>query len=306
MTLIVNIATYEGIVVASDSKQIQTHKNILTRASENIIKIFPINNKAIASLAGLAFFENQDGIYENVADHINDFSRKVEDSWSVKQIADGLYDYLQQRYPHERQLKIAEETLRAQVASMNETLVNLEQFNNALKFKTKDQNGNIKEGFYNVDPVNILLSGYNSDGTTEIYEMRIPGNVELKRRANDYGCTWIGQGDAVARLILGYDNRMMVNPFFQQLFSKVSQNELIGNLQAMEYNIPWNVMPLQDAIDIAVFLIKTTATIQKFSCGIRGDDHEIPAVGGPIDVAVITPEHGVQWISRKQLHLPSE
>ena len=57
MTLIVNIPTYEGIVVAADSKQVQTQNGMLMRASTNITKIFEINNKTIASLAGLAFFE---------------------------------------------------------------------------------------------------------------------------------------------------------------------------------------------------------------------------------------------------------
>ena len=74
----------------------------------------------------------------------------------------------------------------------------------------------------------------------------------------------------------------------------------------VEYNVSWNLLPLQDAIDMAVFLIKTTETMQKFSCGIIGENTEIPAVGGPIDVAVITKNDGIKWINRKEPYFPDE
>lgn len=54
------------------------------------------------------------------------------------------------------------------------------------------------------------------------------------------------------------------------------------------------VMSLQDAIDYAEFLIRTTIDHQRFS-------QQIPNVGGDIDIALVTPFDGFQWIRQKPL-----
>ncbi len=51
-------------------------------------------------------------------------------------------------------------------------------------------------------------------------------------------------------------------------------------------------MPIQDAIDLAAFLVGTTINFSKFSPGAS-------TVGGPIDIAVITKHEGFKWIKRK-------
>lgn len=306
MTLIVNIATYEGIVVASDSKQIQTERNNLVRASESITKIFQVNSKTLVSLAGLAFFEDESGKLENVADIITGYAKTIDDNKNVENIANELYNYILARYPLQRQLKTTEENLKAQIAMMGDKLLTLEHQNDIIKFKAQDPQGNIKEGMCKIDPVNLLIAGYNDNNETEIFELIIPGSIQQKRGSNDYGCTWVGQGDVVGRLLLGYDGRILANPVLQQKFPGTSQNDLIQQLQLLEYKIPWVTLPLQDAIEMAVFLIKTTSTMQKFTDSIFADDHQIAAVGGPIDVAVITPDNGIKWINKKQLHYPED
>ena len=57
---------------------------------------------------------------------------------------------------------------------------------------------------------------------------------------------------------------------------------------------PYLVFSLQDAIDYAEFLIRTTIAHQRFS-------QTIPTVGGDIDVALVTPFDGFQWIRQKRL-----
>lgn len=52
---------------------------------------------------------------------------------------------------------------------------------------------------------------------------------------------------------------------------------------------------LQDAIDYAKFLIRTTADYQRFS-------GNMPVVGGEIDIALVTSYRGFQWISQKPLY----
>lgn len=55
------------------------------------------------------------------------------------------------------------------------------------------------------------------------------------------------------------------------------------------------VFSLQDAIDYARFLIRTTADYQRFS-------GKWQSVGGEIDIALITNRAGFQWIAQKQLY----
>lgn len=52
-------------------------------------------------------------------------------------------------------------------------------------------------------------------------------------------------------------------------------------------------MPLQDAVDYAVHLIRTTIDTMRF-------EPRFPSVGGAIDVLVVTPG-GVRWVQRKEL-----
>jgi hypothetical protein len=52
-------------------------------------------------------------------------------------------------------------------------------------------------------------------------------------------------------------------------------------------------MPLQDAVDYAVHLIRATIDTMRF-------EPRFPSVGGPIDVLVVTPD-GMHWVQRKEL-----
>jgi len=45
--------------------------------------------------------------------------------------------------------------------------------------------------------------------------------------------------------------------------------------------------------------------MQRFSDGINADPGDMPGVGGPIDVAVITPDKGFMWINKKKLKFGS-
>ena len=57
---------------------------------------------------------------------------------------------------------------------------------------------------------------------------------------------------------------------------------------------------LQDAIDLALSLVRITVEMERFSFGTNDDKGEIPGVGGAVDVLVVTPS-GVQWIKQKAL-----
>jgi hypothetical protein len=70
---------------------------------------------------------------------------------------------------------------------------------------------------------------------------------------------------------------------------------LIANrLIAKDYLPIFSAMPLQDAVDYAIHLIRTTIDELRF-------EPRFPSVGGAIDVLVITPSE-LRFVQRKELH----
>lgn len=50
-------------------------------------------------------------------------------------------------------------------------------------------------------------------------------------------------------------------------------------------------------------MIETTSAIQRFSDGIAADPGDMPGVGDSVDIAVITPDKGFVWVSKKKLRV---
>jgi len=68
------------------------------------------------------------------------------------------------------------------------------------------------------------------------------------------------------------------------------QQEFVKELGQFEYYIPFNFLPLQDGIDLALSLVQTTVDVQRFSFGPVAHPGDIPGVGGTVDVLAITPK----------------
>lgn len=75
-------------------------------------------------------------------------------------------------------------------------------------------------------------------------------------------------------------------------------NTLLTGLQSqLEVNLVNDAMPVQDAIDLARFLVDTTKSFYRFLPGAN-------IVGGETDIAVVTRHEGFKWICRKH-HYPA-
>ena len=301
MTLIVNIVTPEAIIMASDSRQTERNPKQFTRISTNSAnKLFSLNDRVIVATAGLAFFADNSGIRKNVSEYIEDFKKENNlNSLTIEEIAEKLQEFINRRYPWEKQLDISAQQLEVEAERNGEKILSLDRRDYSIDFKIKQPSGRIKEGHLNIEPVNLLVSGYNTDGTTETYEINSPGDLILKRKNNEFGCTWIGQGDVVSRLILGYDSKLFKLPAIKSMNKKTAEN-LRTQMRGLEYYIQGSLITVQDAVDLAVFLIKTTSMIQQFADGISMDIGDIQGVGGPIDVALITRD-GINWINKKEI-----
>lgn len=61
---------------------------------------------------------------------------------------------------------------------------------------------------------------------------------------------------------------------------------------ALSCNLSHPAMPIQDAIDLAEFLVDTTIRFVRFNTGEN-------SVGGPIEIAAITKHEDFKWVKRK-------
>jgi hypothetical protein len=110
-----------------------------------------------------------------------------------------------------------------------------------------------------------------------------------------------GSTQQALSLLYGFDTRLRMSlkdtlpasqPVMDEAFSKFSPDSPINKINF------W-AMPIQDAIDLAVFLAQVQIQMERFLPGL-------PTCGGPIDVMVMemTPEPKIRFFPGKQIHHP--
>ncbi len=303
MSLVINATTPEGIVVAADSRQTYRNRKGMARiGSDNAKKLFRLNKRISVAITGLAFLP-EDGILKNLSKFIDQFKRETDvEKLDVEEAAKKLEYLFNKKYHWTDQL--SPEKIKENFKKQGYEVLELKPQKDSVKFKLKSANGQIRDGVVSVDKINLLVSGFNDDGSHQVYTCGVPGEVELKRdsrlKGKEYGATWLGQIDVVSRIVLGWDGRIGNLNFVKEAMQKYGQAEISKELRNLEYDIQWGTMTLQDAIDFCILMIKITSAIQRFSDGIVADPGAIPGVGGFIDVAAITPDKGFFWIQKKQ------
>lgn len=148
----------------------------------------------------------------------------------------------------------------------------------------------------NVDMV-FLVGGFDEDAPYgSVYQFAIPGRPEpFEQQVGLFGLTWGGQLGYTSRLIKGMDPQLPALIQKQLNLTDDQRDRLTAVLEAnSSLRIPYQFLPLQDCVDLAIFLIRTTIEIQTWLVDIRG-------VGGAIDVATITRTEGFQPIQQKAI-----
>ena len=169
-------------------------------------------------------------------------------------------------------MRLFEQDLKEQQASFNGVTQIAQMignhFHNFLKehLKTEDKSLDTLQPDQFVCGFNVI--GYDSTDPKTV-EVHVGKNVNCRVQQGS-GCTYSGSGEIVQAIWRLYKERSENQPLYP-LFS------------------------LQDAIDYAEFLIRTTIAHQQFS-------QKIPDVGGNIDVATVTLLGGFQWIRQKPLN----
>jgi len=306
MSLCINTTTPEGIVLAADSRQSYRNKKGMGRiGSDSATKVFRIKERVGITVAGLAFLP-EDGIAKNISRFIEEFRQSIAtEDLTVYEIAEKLNTFFSEKYKYKDEFEQLKKNIKADLEKQKCTDIEIKEEEGHLKFSFTDKDGVKKNGIGSIPQLQFIVAGYNSDDSHQSVMVYIPGRVDLKRdstkKGQEYGASWIGQTDVVARIVLGFDPRIGNLPIIVGAAEKTSQEEIRKQLSGLEYVIQWGTMTLQDGIDFSVLAIETTAAIQRFSDGVISNPGDIPGVGGPVDVAVITPEKGFVWVAKKSL-----
>ena len=146
--------------------------------------------------------------------------------------------------------------------------------------------------------MNFIVGGYGeAQPYGEVFLFNIPNTPAPQQRneGTNFGMTWGGQLEIASRLIHGYDPKLLQLIENDLEVPKEKVEEFRNSIRSqLEYSVPYNILPLQDCVDLAAFLIRTTIAAQNFAVAVRG-------VGGSIEVAAITRAEGLQWIQKKDL-----
>ena len=157
-----------------------------------------------------------------------------------------------------------------------------------------------KGGMPNPSPGNemvFLVGGYNEkEAYGRVFSLTIPSAPKPSEQSpNLFGATWGGQRELVDRLIQGFD------PTLPSILPTLlhAAGQPIVDIEAelkkrLTLPIPWQFLPLQDCVDLSIFLVRTTIQLQRWLVSVRG-------VGGAIDVATITRTDGFKAIQIKEV-----
>jgi len=143
----------------------------------------------------------------------------------------------------------------------------------------------------------FLIGGFDEGAPYgKVYKVNIPSNpTPEEQSAGQFGVTWGGQLEYTNRLVKGFDPQL---PVVAQKFLGLTDEQRIALQEhlegALSARIPYPFLPLQDCVNLSIFLIRTTMELQNWIVGVRG-------VGGAIDVATITRTDGFKPVQRKMI-----
>ena len=142
----------------------------------------------------------------------------------------------------------------------------------------------------------FFIAGYSPGSPfAQEWEVVFPRDDAPKRvRADDaFGSSWRGISMPFSRLYMGFDPRI------GQALAAVglSNNDIHRVRQVLNQfksQVVYDGMPIQDAVNFAAYIVRTTVGLATFEVGP-------PSCGGPLQVATILPDTGFEWVRQPTL-----
>jgi len=140
----------------------------------------------------------------------------------------------------------------------------------------------------------LMAAGYGPDGVGRVGQIKVPsGQYHEMASTRRLVIAWSGDTAITDRLILGIDKRVLDNPRWSRADRKV--------LRERELVFPLDVWNLGDAAQLARQMVESSITWMALARGTLAQPELMhPTVGGPVDVATVTPE-GITWLAKKRL-----
>ena len=264
MTVIVSVKINDGVVMASDSASTFGSGQIYLHSDKivNLVKGLPIG----AMVAGYGGIGN-----ESVTTLLKDLRCRLAGTDG----ADWRLD------PRSYSLEAVATRVRG------------------FLFEEKAKNGEIETW------MKIRICGYSAGKPlSEVWEVLLRGKECDEpfqvQGENDFGPRWDGEYEAINRLILGQASGLAKAA--EEVGIPSEQLQLLTNKTAANccefLTLP--AMPIQDAIDLARFLVETTIGFTRFSVL-----KQPKTVGGAVEIAAITKHEGFRWVQRKHFYQAS-
>jgi hypothetical protein len=157
-------------------------------------------------------------------------------------------------------------------------------------------------GLTEAPELGLAVGGYSPGRPlSERYEILIDSagqchGPEPENEGRADSLNWRGQPEAITRLVWGFGLDLPV-VLAERLGVPDDQVgaalDVIG--EALLHDPVSPAMPIQDAIELADFLVDVTRKWVRFRPGA-------PTVGGPTDIAAITKHEGFKWVRRKHYY----
>lgn len=150
----------------------------------------------------------------------------------------------------------------------------------------------------------FIIAGYSAGNPfAEEWQVVLPNAADpVKNRPDEQnGCSWRGIWIPFYRLYFGTDPRMAdklkADLKGAGIDAAVASPVVDQTLASMAMPVYYDGMPVQDAVELAKFILDTTIAVARFEAGTA------VTCGGPLQVAAILPDTGWQWIREPVLHL---
>lgn len=147
----------------------------------------------------------------------------------------------------------------------------------------------------------LRLCGYGSgQPLPEVWQILLDeGKIHEPKevqKQSDLGTLWNGEPETLDRLVLGMGS--LTKDDLKELGMTEQQwTDLDATLMPKLYaGLIMAAAPIQDAIDLARFMVETTKGFIRFSIT------RVKTVGGPVEIAAITKHEGFKWVQRKHFY----
>jgi hypothetical protein len=148
------------------------------------------------------------------------------------------------------------------------------------------------------EPMVFLVAGFDVGSPHgRVYEVSVPNApAPVEQNTDGFGISWGGMTYLGERLLNGVAPRAIAVARDELGLTGEQANGLAARWEReLGLSIPYQLLPLQDCIDLSTFLVDMTANVMTWTVGIQG-------VGGEVDVATITTTDGFQAIQQKKAH----